>query len=107
MRVGLKKWTFSISGLMRRMIRAWIWRIRPSSVDRVILAPFVAVVMGRDGLAVDLPHEARFLAAVFPVEADQVLAEGRLEHVGDDEDRCLDLETGEGLDRRQARSDRP
>jgi hypothetical protein len=63
--------------------------------DRVILAPLVVRVVGGDGLAVDLAHEARFLAAMLFIETDQVAAEFRLEHVRDDQHGGGYLETGE------------
>ena len=69
--------------------------------DRVILAPLVVRIVRRDGLAVDLAHEAGFLAAMLLVETDQVAAELGLEHIRNDEDRRRDLEAGE-LRRRAA-----
>jgi hypothetical protein len=55
--------------------------------------------MGRDAVA--LHHEAGFLAAVDLVGIDQALAEFRLEHVGQHDDRCVDFESGEQAGLRQ------
>jgi hypothetical protein len=69
--------------------------------DAVIRAALAPVVVHLDRLAFDVAHEAGFLAAVLVVQADQITAELRLEHVGQEQDRCLDFDARETFGRRQ------
>ena len=75
-------------------------------LDDVVLAALVGTILQRHGLSLDVAHEAGFLAAVLLVEADQVPAEFRLEHVGQEQHRRLQLEAGEPIRRRQLLDER-
>src|SRR5262249_40822141 len=68
----------------------------------VVAAPFMCVIVHRDGLAVDLAHEARLHAAMGFVELDELLAELGLEHIGQHNDRRLQFKSGEAAWRRKA-----
>src|SRR5262249_48619593 len=65
--------------------------------DDDILAPLAAIVVGLDGLAVDVPHEPGFPAALSFVKRDELTAEFGLEYVGQDQYRRLQLDAGEAL----------
>jgi hypothetical protein len=71
-------------------------------LDVVVGAPLEALVEHRYGLAVDLAHEARILAAVALVELDQPAAELGLEDPRQNQDRSVQRASGVGLDRRQS-----
>ena len=71
--------------------------------DLGVLAALVRGVVHRDGAAVDLAHEAGFLAAAGFVMRDQAAAELGLEHVRQEQHRGLQLQAGMARRLRQRR----
>src|SRR5215210_3216763 len=69
--------------------------------DDVILTNLVIAILHAHGLAVDLTHEAALPAPVGLVEADQMTTELRLEHIGQEQDRRLQINAGKARRRRK------
>src|SRR5215204_1183075 len=69
--------------------------------DDVILTDLVIAILHADGLAVDLTHEAALLASMGLVETYQMATELKLEHIGQEQDRGLQINASKAPRRRK------